>query len=87
MPILSPPVTHHLEVSSPINSEIIFCYSLSRGETGTLKLFDATGRMVESLSVRGKGEVKVEALSPGVYFARLEVAGGADVTRKVVVVR
>ncbi len=80
------PVTPRLEISSPINSEITLRYSLNLSERGTLKLFDASGRMVSSICVHGQGEVKVAALTPGVYFARLE-AEGLRVTQKVVILR
>ncbi len=80
------PVTPHLEISSPINSEITLRYSLSQGEQGTIELYDASGRMVSSLAVRRQGEVKVAAFSAGVYFARLE-SGSVGVTRKIVIVR
>ncbi len=80
------PVTHHLEISSPINSEIVLRYCLSQGEQGSIKLLDASGRMVESLSIQGQGEAKVAGLSAGIYFARLE-AGGVGVTQKVVILR
>ncbi len=50
------PVTPHLEISSAINSEIVFCYCLNPSEQGTIKLFDASGRIIESVAVQGQGE-------------------------------
>ncbi len=82
----TPAPSSEMEITSPIASEVTLRYSLSQGKPGTIELFDASGRMVESVTVRGQGEVKVETLSSGVYFARLQ-ASNSGITRKVVIVR
>lgn len=84
-PVTAYPLTH-LEIVSSVGPTVTLRYCLSPSERGSLKLFDASGRMLRQLPVQGAGEVKVAELPQGVYFARLEV-GGAGVTKKIVVVR
>ncbi|TKJ42997.1 hypothetical protein CEE36_05795 [candidate division TA06 bacterium B3_TA06] len=62
-------------------------YSLPFGESGTLTLYDATGRRIERMTVRESGEKSFSASLPsGVYFVRLESAD-LTITRKAVLLR
>jgi len=82
------PVTHliTLQVRSMINP-LRVTYSIPLGQQGTLTLYDAAGRRIERMNVRGSGKVDFNsALPSGVYFVRLEM-GQATVTRKAVVLK
>ncbi len=73
-----------LEVQS-FSSNPRISYSLPQGQSGTISIYDASGRKVESLKVQGSGEVGLPfALSSGIYFVRLE-AGSSAITRKAVI--
>ena len=62
-------------------------YSIPQGQQGTLTLYDAAGRKIKRLDVRGSGKVDFSStLTSGVYFVRLET-GQATVTRKAVVLK
>ena len=62
-------------------------YLLPYGESGTLTLYDATGRRVERVTIKGPGSVEFEsALPSGVYIVRLE-SGRGSISRKAVVLR
>lgn len=62
-------------------------YSLPYGESGTITLYDAAGRRIERMNVRGSGSVDFSpALPSGVYFVRLESAD-LTITRKAVLLR
>jgi len=84
------PVTHHdglsLEVRS-LASPLRVSYSLPDGESGTLTIYDAAGRCIERITVKGSDRAELgTALASGVYLVRLE-SGGAVLTRKAVVLR
>ncbi|MBA7696388.1 hypothetical protein ES703_105035 [subsurface metagenome] len=82
------PVTHliTLQVRSMINP-LRVTYSIPAGQSGTLTLYDAAGRRIERVNVRGSSEAKLGASLPsGVYFVRLESAD-LTITRKAVLLR
>ncbi|MBA7609266.1 hypothetical protein ES703_16454 [subsurface metagenome] len=76
-----------LEVHS-LTTPLRVAYSLPYAESGTLTLYDATGRRVERANIRGgSGSVEfTSALPSGVYFVRLESAD-LTITRKTLVLR
>jgi hypothetical protein len=87
---ISEPVTHldaiTLQVRS-LASPLQVSYFLPYGEHGTLTLYDATGRRVERIDVRGSGKVELESTLPsGVYIVQLETKQ-ATITKKAVVLR
>ena len=62
-------------------------FTLSRGDAGTIELFDISGRSLESLRVTQSGSATVgRSLHTGVYLVKL-AQGGRSVTQKVAVVR
>jgi hypothetical protein len=70
-----------------IASPLCVSYSLPYGESGTLTLYDATGRRIERMTVTRSGSVEFSsALASGIYFVRLETPR-LSITRKAVVVR
>jgi hypothetical protein len=70
-------LTHPLRVS----------YSLPYTESGTLTLYDATGRRIERVSIQGSGKVEFgSALPSGIYIVRLE-SGHGSISRKAVVLK
>jgi len=82
------PVTHliTIEVRSLASPLQVF-YSLPYGESGTLTLYDAAGRRIERMNVRGSGSVDFPSTLPsGVYFVRLE-STDLTITRKAVLLR
>ena len=75
-----------LEVRS-LTAPLCVAYSLPYAETGTLTLYDATGRRIERVNVRGSGKADfTSALPSGVYIVRLET-GQSSIARKAVVLR
>jgi len=75
-----------LEVRS-IASPLQVSYSLPYGESGTLTLFDATGRRIEQMAVTRSGSVEFNsALASGMYLVRLE-SKQTTVTKKAVLLR
>ncbi len=74
-----------LEVRS-IASPLQVSYSLPYGESGTLTLYDATGRRVERMEVSHSGNTEFVDLASGTYFIKLE-ADGISVVEKAVVLR
>ncbi|MBN2380640.1 T9SS type A sorting domain-containing protein, partial [candidate division WOR-3 bacterium] len=88
--IAEPPVTHPqlltLDVRPTMTTPLQVSYSLPEDHTGTLTLFDLSGRRVDARKVRGYGSATFNAEIPsGVYIVRME-AGGTTLSRKVVVV-
>jgi len=86
--ITEAPTTDHmtLEVRS-FTDPLCVSYSIPAGQPGTLTLYDAAGRRIERVNVRGSGKVDFNsALPSGVYFVRLE-AGQATLARKAVILR
>ncbi|TKJ37649.1 hypothetical protein CEE36_11025 [candidate division TA06 bacterium B3_TA06] len=82
------PVTHliTLQVRS-FTDPLCVSYSIPQGQQGTLSLYDAAGRRIERVNVRGSGSVDFSSTLPSdVYFVRL---GSADltITRKAVLLR
>lgn len=62
-------------------------YSLPRDQQGVLTLYNATGRRIERMNVKGSGSVEFEsALPSGVYLVQLE-ASSLSITRKAVLLR
>jgi hypothetical protein len=62
-------------------------YSLPYTEQGTLTVYDATGRRVERMAVKGSGSVEFgSALPSGVYIIRL-ATDQAVITKKAVVLK
>jgi DNA-binding beta-propeller fold protein YncE len=66
---------------NPARRFINIAYSLTKGEKGRIKIFDATGRKVKELSLPEGGENIIQwngdsnsgrRISPGIYFLRLE---------------
>jgi hypothetical protein len=87
---VSEPVTHPdaitLQVRSLTDPLHVF-YSLPYTEPGTLTLYDASGRRVERINVRGSGKMEFgSALPSGVYIVRLETKQ-TTITKKAVVLR
>ncbi len=75
-----------LEVRSMINP-LRVAYSIPAGQPGTLTLYDAAGRRIGRVNVRGSGSVDFGSTLPsGVYFVRLESAD-LTITRKAVLLR
>ena len=75
-----------LEVRS-LASPLRVSYSLPYGESGTLTLYDATGRRIGRVNVRGSGSVDFTSPLPsGVYIVRLET-GQTTITKKAVLLR
>ena len=89
--IAEPPSTHNdlitLDVSPSLTSPLHVSFSIPKGLSGTLTLFDLSGRRVESRQVKGFGSTTFTTkLSSGIYFVRLETTSVA-LTRKVLVVK
>jgi hypothetical protein len=87
---IAEPVTHPdaitLQVRS-ITAPLQVSYALPYGESGTLTLYDAAGRRIERMTVKGSGSVEFDsALPSGVYIVRLETEQ-TTITRKAVVLR
>ncbi len=75
-----------LEVRS-FTDPLCVSYSIPQDHQGTLTIYDAAGRRIERVNVRGSGKVDFNsALPSGVYFVRLEM-GQATITRKAVVLK
>ena len=89
---ITEPVTHFDYISfkiEPLNHDGVLrvSYSLPYGESGTLTLYDAAGRRIERMMVKGSGSVEfAEALPSGVYIVRLETKR-TTLIRKSVIVR
>jgi hypothetical protein len=76
----------NLEVLGSFTDAVLrVTYSLPYDEQGTLSLYDATGRRIEQMTVRGsgKGDFKSE-LPSGIYIVRLETEQ-RSISRKAVV--
>jgi hypothetical protein len=87
---IAEPVTHldaiTLEVRS-LTDPLHVTYSLPYTTSGTLTLYDATGRRIERMAVKGSGSVEFEsALPSGVYIVRLETEQ-TTITKKAVMLR
>jgi len=84
------PVTHPDAITLQVRSftdPLCVSYSIPQGQQGTLTLYDAAGRRIERMNVRGSGSTEfTSALSSGVYFVRLET-GQTTITKKAVVLR
>jgi len=86
--ITEAPTTDHitLEVRS-FTDPLCVSYSIPQGQQGTLTLYDAAGRRIKRMNVRGSGKVDFNsALPSGVYFVRLKSAD-LTITRKAVLLR
>jgi len=89
--VTEPPPSHpnslDLRINPICSSDIRVTYSLPQGHSGTLTLYDASGRHVDTNQVKGHGTTELDLdLAPGVYFVKLD-ASGVSLKRKVVVVR
>jgi len=87
----TPPVRHPDALDLRVNpisfGDVHVSYNMPQGFEGTLTLFDASGRRVDTKQVRGYGLVELSSeMAPGVYIVKLEV-GCNILSRKVVVVR
>jgi hypothetical protein len=87
---IAEPVTHPdpitLQVRS-LTSPLHVSYSLPYTEQGSLTLYDATGRRIERMAVKGSGSVELtSALPSGVYLVRLETSN-TTLTKKAVVLK
>ncbi|MBN2379854.1 T9SS type A sorting domain-containing protein [candidate division WOR-3 bacterium] len=88
--ITEPPVTHPelltFEVKPSMSAPLQVSYSLPKGYTVALTLFDLSGRREDAKQVRGYGSATFSPeVAAGVYIVRLE-ASGTTLSRKVVVV-
>lgn len=70
---------------NPSTGSLSIATVLPAGETGQVRIFDILGRTVDSFA--GGGVSSLEVPEPGVYFARLETAGGGAVSTRFTVVR
>jgi hypothetical protein len=62
-------------------------YSLPAGQSGTISIFDASGRRIERMTVQGSGRVEFDsALPSGVYIVKLD-AETKSITKKAVVLK
>ncbi len=81
----------NLEAQIDIASTLVsFQYSLPPNETGRLRVFDATGRLILSQKItQSKGIVTWDVTSTpcGVYFAQLVTTNNARVRRKLVLIK
>lgn len=74
-----------LDVIPTPTTSLCATYSLPHGESGTLTLYDATGRRIERMTIKGSGSIEfTSALPSGVYIVRLETLK-RTVTRKAVI--
>ena len=82
------PVTHLQLIVDPLTtSDVQVSFSVPQEHEGTLTLFDASGRRVDSKQVRGYGSAEFNSeLTAGVFIVKLD-ASNLILTRKVVVVR
>jgi hypothetical protein len=87
---ISEPVTHLDAISLEVRSlthPLYVSYSLPYNKSGTLTIYDASGRRIECVNVKGSGSVEFgSALPSGVYIVRLEM-DHATITKKAVVLR
>ena len=81
------PITNlDLKVNPLSRGDVHVSFSLPQGRTGTLTLFDYSGRRMDAKQVRGYGAVEFDTeLASGVFLVRLQ-SGSFEVMRKVVVV-
>lgn len=70
---------------NPCDGRFTVTATLPEGQTGTVSVFDITGRMVESFQAGGAREVSVH--DAGVYFVRLVTSGGDTASSRIAVVR
>lgn len=88
------PADAHLSVwPNPGNATFDVRFELSRAAVASLRVFDLSGRMVETLAQASfaPGEFSrtwdASALATGIYFVRLDVEGSLGVTQKVLLVK
>lgn len=83
--------TNYFSVSpNPNNGEMVFSYSLSDGKTGTIEIFDATGKLINSIFLlSGENNIHINETSmrEGIYFCRFVVDGDIINGEKISVVR
>jgi photosystem II stability/assembly factor-like uncharacterized protein len=78
---------------NPGNATFDVRFELSRATVASLRVFDLSGRMVETLAQASfaPGEFSrtwdASALATGIYFVRLDVEGSQGVTQKVLLVK
>jgi hypothetical protein len=61
-------------------------FSLNSNETGMLKIFDLTGKVVKTVHVnQGLNNVNVSDLNKGVYIMNLQLIGGVQKTEKLII--
>jgi hypothetical protein len=90
---LLPSDVHLLVSPNPGNATFDIRFELSRAAVASLRVFDLSGRMVETLAQASfaPGEFSrtwdATALATGIYFVRLDVEGWLGVTQKVLLVK
>ena len=76
-----------LKVNPISTDKVCASFALPQSRSGTIVLYDISGKRIESKSIRGYGSVTFNGeLSAGVYIVRLE-SGGFKVTRKVLIIK
>jgi photosystem II stability/assembly factor-like uncharacterized protein len=92
--VVNLPNDAHLSVwPNPGNATFDIRFDLERAAVASLRVFDLSGRMVETLAQASfaPGEFSrtwdASALATGIYFVRLDVAGAQSVTQKVLLVK
>jgi hypothetical protein len=87
---ISEPVTHLAPITLQVRSlthPLRVSYALPYGEQGTLTLYDATGRRIERMAVKGSGSIEFTSVLPsGVYIVKLD-AETQSITKKAVVLK
>lgn len=58
--------------------------TISTPQEGTLRLFDATGRLVQTQEIRESATLDVSALPRGLYICTFQDAGGNIASKKLV---
>ncbi len=59
-------------------------YALPNGQSGSISIYDAVGRRLESRKVQGSGEVKFLPLTSGIYFVKLNTSQSTLIRKAVV---
>ncbi len=78
---------------NPFNPSTVISYTLESSTNVTLNVYDITGRKVASLvngrQTAGAQEVRFDAssLASGVYIYRLQTAAGANLTKKMILIK
>jgi hypothetical protein len=70
---------------NPCNGNLSISCLLPDGETGTVRVFDITGRVVESFPAGGTVNTLIE--ESGIYFVQLATGSGEIIKRRLTVIR